>query len=99
MADMRSVALKHLESSLGEYVRLARNGETVLITEQDQVVAELNPPRETCNPFLENGALAEAVRKGWITPAAVTSQEPPPRRPVAPLEDLMRELDWDRGDR
>jgi antitoxin (DNA-binding transcriptional repressor) of toxin-antitoxin stability system len=96
---MRSVALKHLESSVGEYVRLARNGETVLITDQDRVIAELNPPRETGNPFLENAALAEAVRKGWITPATDTSDEPPPRRPVAPLEDLLRELDWDRGDR
>jgi len=59
----------------------------------------MTPPHEARSPFGDNPALAEAVRKGWITPAEVTSEEPPPRLPVAPLEELLRELDEERADR
>jgi antitoxin (DNA-binding transcriptional repressor) of toxin-antitoxin stability system len=97
---MRSVALKTLEGQVTEYVGLAQRGETVLITDQDHIVAELTPPREARrDPLVENPALAEAVRVGWITPAEVVSSEPPPRLPVAPLRELLQELDEDRADR
>jgi len=95
---MRSVALKTLETQVGEYVHLAENGETVLITDQNRVVAELIPFRQA-GPFADSPALAEAVRKGWITPAEVTSGEPPPRLPVASVNELLKELDEDRADR
>jgi antitoxin (DNA-binding transcriptional repressor) of toxin-antitoxin stability system len=36
---MRSVGLKVLKNKLSEYVRLARQGETVLVMDRDQVVA------------------------------------------------------------
>jgi antitoxin (DNA-binding transcriptional repressor) of toxin-antitoxin stability system len=97
---MRSVALKTLESQVTEYVGLAQRGETVLITDQDHIIAELTPPREVRrDPLIDNPALAEAVRVGWITPASVVSGVPPPRLPVAPLRDLLQELDADRADR
>jgi antitoxin (DNA-binding transcriptional repressor) of toxin-antitoxin stability system len=96
---MRAVALKTLETQVSEYVHLAEKGETVLITDQDRVVAELIPSREAASPFAHNPALAEAVRKGWITPAEVISDEPPPRLPVASVKELLKELDEDRADR
>jgi antitoxin (DNA-binding transcriptional repressor) of toxin-antitoxin stability system len=97
---MRSVALKTLEGQVSEYVNLAQRGETVLITDQDHIIAELTPPRETRrDPLVDNPSLAEAVRMGWITPAEFVSDEPPPRRPVAPLNELLKELDEDRADR
>lgn len=96
---MRSVALKSLEDQVTAYVNLAKEGETVLITEQDHVIAELTPPHEARGSLRDNPALVEAVRKGWITPAEVVSNEPPPRLPVAPLEELLRELDEERADR
>jgi antitoxin (DNA-binding transcriptional repressor) of toxin-antitoxin stability system len=96
---MRSVALKTLESQVTEYVHLAEKGEIVLITHQDRVIAELAPPRATGNPFVDNPALADAVRKGWITPAEIVSEDPPLPLPVAPLKELLRELDEDRADR
>jgi antitoxin (DNA-binding transcriptional repressor) of toxin-antitoxin stability system len=97
---MRSVALKTLEDQVTEYVSLARKGETVLITDQDHVIAELTPPREARrDPLVDNPALAEAVRMGWIAPAEIVSSEPPPRLPVAPLSELLQELDEDRADR
>jgi antitoxin (DNA-binding transcriptional repressor) of toxin-antitoxin stability system len=40
---MRSVGVKQLKARLSEYLRLVRTGETVLITDRDEVVAELRP--------------------------------------------------------
>ena len=77
---MRSVDLKTLRNKLSEYVRLAEGGETVLISDRDRVVAELVPPRETRSASLPDALLAEAVRHGHLTPAALPLG-PPPRRP------------------
>ncbi len=96
---MRSVGLKVLENKLSEYVRLAAAGETVLVTDRDKVVAELVPPREGRSPLLADAVLAEAVRKGFITPPIIADNEPPPRAPVAPLREILNGLDEDRADR
>jgi antitoxin (DNA-binding transcriptional repressor) of toxin-antitoxin stability system len=96
---MRAVGLKVLKNRLSEYVRLAAGGETVLVTDRDRVVAELVPPREGRSPLLADAMLAEAVRQGWITPPALPATGPPPRRPVAKLSELLKELGEDRGDR
>jgi len=96
---MRSVGLKVLKNKLSEYVRLAAAGETVLVTDRDRVVAELVPPRTDRSPLLADATLADAVRKGWITPPALRADAPPPRLPVAHLDDLFRELDLDRAER
>lgn len=94
---MRSVGLKVLKNKLSEYVRIAAGGETVLVTDRDRVVAEIVPPRAGRSPLLADALLAEAVREGWLTPPTLVGG-PPPRKPVAPLRDLMRELRQDRDD-
>jgi prevent-host-death family protein len=96
---MKAVGLKTLKNRLSEYVRMAAGGETVLITDRERVVAELVPPRETRSPLLSDALLAEAVRKGWITPAVARRRVPPRNLPVAPLEEILRQLDHDRQDR
>jgi antitoxin (DNA-binding transcriptional repressor) of toxin-antitoxin stability system len=40
---MRAVGIKTLKAKLGEYIRLAKAGETILVTERENVVAELRP--------------------------------------------------------
>ena len=95
---MRAVGIKILKNKLSEYVRLAAAGETVLVTDRDRVVAELGPPRAGRAERLLDARLAQAVREGWIEPAA-RSAGPPPRLPVAPLEDVLAELESDRADR
>jgi antitoxin (DNA-binding transcriptional repressor) of toxin-antitoxin stability system len=42
---MKVVGIKQLKARLSQYVRLAKAGETVLVTERDEVVAELRPAR------------------------------------------------------
>jgi antitoxin (DNA-binding transcriptional repressor) of toxin-antitoxin stability system len=96
---MRSVGLKVLKNKLSEYVRLAEHGETVLVTDRDRVVAELVPPETHRSPLLADALLAEAVRQGRITPPALSSAAPPPRKPVMSFRELLRELDQDRSER
>ena len=92
---MRTVALKHLQDQLSEYVHLAQEGETVLVTERDRVIARLVPPLEE-----RRESLAAAVRSGWITlPRRGERSGPPPRSPVSPWSELARDLEKDRGDR
>src|SRR5437667_8009200 len=96
---MRAVGLKVLKNRLSEYVRLAAQGETVLVTDRNRVVAELGPPREGRNPLPADALLAEAVRQGWITPPALPSGEVPPRAPVMRFREVLRELRDDRQGR
>jgi len=96
---MRSVGLKVLKNKLSEYVRLAAGGETVLVTDRDRVVAELVPPTGGRSPLLADAVLADAVRRGWISPPVGTPGPLPPRRPVAPLATILNELGGDREDR
>lgn len=99
LTRMRSVGLKTLKNKLSEYVRLAAQGETVLVTDRERVVAELVPPREGRSPLLGDALLAEAVREGWITPALLPPGAPPPNLPVARLKQILGDLEADRRDR
>ena len=97
---MRSVGITILNSKLSEYVPLAASGETVLVTDRDQVVAELGPLRETRGPALADAFLAEMVRSGVLTPPRLTASGPTPRpEPVAPLDDILVDMDESRRDR
>ncbi|MHB8382211.1 MAG: type II toxin-antitoxin system Phd/YefM family antitoxin [Candidatus Binataceae bacterium] len=40
---VKSVGVKQLKSRLSEYLRIVRSGETVLVTDRGEVVAELRP--------------------------------------------------------
>ena len=96
---MRKAGLKILKNRLSEYVRLVASGETVLITDRDRVVAELSPPRAGRSELVADAMLAEAVRRGWVTPPVLVGRGPPPRKPVATFRALMEELQRDRDER
>lgn len=95
---MRAVGLKVLKNRLSEYVRLAAGGETILVTDRDRVVAELVPPQTGRSALVADSLLADAVRRGWVTPPVLAAQGVPPRAPVAPLRVLLEELARDRTD-
>lgn len=96
---MRCIGIKILKNKLSEYVRVAAGGETVLVTDRDQVVAELGPPRLGRSDSIADAMLMEAFRKGWISAPLMVPEDPPPRLPVAKWEALVTELDSDRKDR
>jgi antitoxin (DNA-binding transcriptional repressor) of toxin-antitoxin stability system len=97
---MRAVGIKTLKDRLSEYVRLAATGETVLVTERDRVVAQLGPVSGGRGVAVVDALLADAVREGLITPAALPPGEPPRAPPpVMTLRELLMDLDKSREDR
>lgn len=74
---MKAVGVKQLKARLSEYLRLVKSGETILVTERTDVVAELRPPRrslpradelgEVLDTLAETGQLTRASlsKKGW----------------------------------
>src|SRR6266702_2264909 len=87
--SMRSVGIKMLKNKLSEYVRLAAGGETVLVTDRDRVVAEIGPPSPARAPILSDALLLDALRQGWITPPISIGREPPARKPVMTIDELL----------
>ncbi|MBN1962725.1 MAG: type II toxin-antitoxin system Phd/YefM family antitoxin [Deltaproteobacteria bacterium] len=97
---MRTVGLKVLKNKLSEYVRIASQGEPVLISDHDHVVAELLPPSSSRAREVADVLLADLVRKGIVSPAIL----PPSGRPKVPprdstLAEVLNELDADRADK
>jgi antitoxin (DNA-binding transcriptional repressor) of toxin-antitoxin stability system len=97
---VRTVGLKILKNKLSEYVRLASQGETVLIADRDRVVAELVPPQPGRAERVSDAVLVGLVREGVVTPALVgpgTRPRTPP--PTERLSDILAGLDADRSER
>lgn len=46
-----------------------------------------------------SGPLRDLVEEGLVTPRRSRAGDPPPSAPVAPLADILCELDEDRADR
>jgi antitoxin (DNA-binding transcriptional repressor) of toxin-antitoxin stability system len=96
---MRAIGIKELKNRLSEYVRIAAAGERVLVTDRDRVVAELVAPQPGTPETASDAMLADAVRAGWLRPPVLAAGTIPPSSPVAPLAELLAELNADRGDR
>jgi antitoxin (DNA-binding transcriptional repressor) of toxin-antitoxin stability system len=69
---MKSVGVKQLKARLSEYLRLVRSGETILVTDRDEVVAELRPtrPRPSSPASLEE-ILDSLSERGELTRATI----------------------------
>jgi ornithine cyclodeaminase/alanine dehydrogenase-like protein (mu-crystallin family) len=48
---------------------------------------------------LADVVLADAVRQGWLSAPLLVAEGAPPRLPVAPLAEILADLDRDRSDR
>ena len=74
---MKAVGVKQLKARLSEYLRLVKSGETILVTERTDVVAELRPARrslprpdvleEALDALADGGQVTRAMlpKKGW----------------------------------
>jgi antitoxin (DNA-binding transcriptional repressor) of toxin-antitoxin stability system len=96
---MRRVGIRTLKNKLSQYVRLAAEGEIVLVTERHRVVAGLRAPSAGRAEEAPDALLAEAVRRGLIRPAPLPPGPPPVTAPVGRLEDLLAALAEARRDR
>ncbi len=65
---MKAVGVKQLKGRLSEYLRLVRGGETILVTDRDEVVAELRPARRQVTTASSVEATLESLaERGEIT--------------------------------
>ena len=64
---MKSVGLRELKNRLSEYVREVRSGESVLVTDRGEVVAELIPPGQGSDERGVPSALVALARRGQLT--------------------------------
>lgn len=99
---MKAIGVKNLKARLSEHLRSVKAGETILVTERDEVIAELRPARgmapvqgealEALAALAETGEVAAPlVTKGrWVW--SVEGAGLPAGAAAALLEDV-------RGDR
>jgi len=77
---MISVGVRQLKNSLTRYLRLVDQGQALLVTNRNRVVAVLKKPDRNSAPTLEE-KLAALVAEGKLLPAA----KPGPFKPFKPV--------------
>ncbi len=102
MELMKTVGVRDLKNKLSEYLRHVRLGESILVTDRGEVVAELLPPGQDQGDASVPPGLQSLARRGLLTLGAptgtnlypsLTRRQGPRRRSVAEL------LDEERGSR
>lgn len=96
---MLAVGIKTLKNRLSEYVRRVVQGEVVLVTDHDRVVAELRAPGPERAGVVSDALLLNLMREGLIVQACITDGSPPPRKPVMKIREVLGGLAEDRGER
>ena len=98
MEQIKTVGIKKLKDQLSAYIQDVKRGWRVLITDRDQVVAELREPLAAGPPSVAGSLREQWIREGKLRPALR------PKRPL-PQSDLhfpdgtaQRLIDEDRGD-
>jgi prevent-host-death family protein len=96
--DVKTVGIKVLKNNLSKYLKLVRKGETVLVTDRNEVIAEIRRPAAAKTDRLQ-AFLEEEARLGRVTLATEDNPRamdelaalPRPRKPVD-LQALMDEI-------
>jgi antitoxin (DNA-binding transcriptional repressor) of toxin-antitoxin stability system len=64
---MRTVGIRELKNRLSEYIRHVRSGESVLVTDRGEVIAELSPPGRGLTDASVPAGLLGLARRGLLT--------------------------------
>jgi len=100
---MKAVGVKQLKARLSEYLRLVRAGETVLVTDRDEVIAELRPARrerpvsDDVQEILDVLAQAGEVTRASTPKAGWTWNVRGLGLPLGTARALLDEVRADRG--
>jgi len=98
MGAVERVGIKNLKNNLSAYIRQVKKGVRVLVTDRDEVVAELSKPRDGGPTEATHPLMAEWIRRGELHPGRAR-KTPLPRSPVRLKPGTaQRLLDLDRGD-
>jgi antitoxin (DNA-binding transcriptional repressor) of toxin-antitoxin stability system len=72
---MKAVGIKQLKARLSEYLRLVKAGETILVTERDEVVGELRPARRQRRAGEDREEILQALAEaGEVTRASLPKE-------------------------
>lgn len=97
---MKSVGVKALKNNLSRYLELVRQGEIVLVTDRDEVIAELRMPSQSAltrsSPWI--AFLEEQARRGSLRLARRKRSRLSPTKPLA-TTDIHELLDETRSER
>jgi len=98
---MKTVGVRELKNRLSEYLRQAKSGEGVLVTDRGQVVAELAPPGHGATDASVPPGLLALARRNLVAIGAPVGQGlypalPRSRRRKRTAAQLLRD---ERGDR
>jgi antitoxin (DNA-binding transcriptional repressor) of toxin-antitoxin stability system len=87
---MISVGIRELKTHLSQYIDLVKQGENVLITEHNKVVAELKFPEPESNSISESHKiLKKLVDEGKIIPPKRK------RQIISPIEKIkIKQKEW-----
>lgn len=84
------VAVRELKANLSAYLRRARSGELITVTDRGRPVAVLGPVMGEID-------LSQGIAEGWITPAAKPGRLGPTPRYRGRMS-IQEVLDEDRGE-
>ncbi len=99
---MQTVGVRELKNKLSEYLRRVRLGESVLVTDRGEVVAELMPPGQGQGDPSVPAGLQSLARRGLLalgTPGGIDLYPALQRKPSERRRSVARLLDEERGAR
>ncbi len=96
---MKTVGIRELKNHLSKYLREVRLGESVLVTDRGEVVAEFSPPTRGLPDAMFPAGLLILARRGLVTLGATNDRDvylPLPRSPRG-RRTAAQLLDEERG--
>jgi antitoxin (DNA-binding transcriptional repressor) of toxin-antitoxin stability system len=97
---MRAVGLRELKNRLSEYVRRARSGEVILVTDRGEVIAELRRPGQHSADAALDPRLVEFSHRGLVRLGGPNASDLYPEMPRSLRSVTSAELlDAGRSDR
>jgi len=100
MAGKKTVGIKELKNNLSAYLREVRRGTRVLVSDRDEVVAELHEPGAVYVAAEDPNPVLAAWARAGIVALPTRAKTPVAKSPVRmPKGTAARLVDEDRRDR
>jgi len=99
---VKTVGVRDLKNKLSEYLRRVRLGESILVTDRGEVVAELLPPGQRQGDPSVPAGLQSLAKRGLVTlgvPAGTNLYPALPRKQGGRRHNVAQLLDDERGTR
>jgi len=102
IACMKTVSVRDLKNKLSEYLRHVRHGESILVTDRGEVIAELMPPGQgQADPSVPVG-LQSLIKRGFLAAGSAAGKglyPSLPRKRGQRRRIVAQLLDEERGTR